>query len=354
MIPAMRRIAFLLVLLGASTLCLGQTKGLHKWGEGLTDWSGYQLADPSQEEPVFTAYTFNKERKTVRKDGIAYTYYDVTAAFRPALSWVRPEARTDAGLAGLRRDFDLLEYFARCYRDTLLTTGDKDGSIQMEYLNRFQQAREQARGGDIPGYSLSDAPFDITQRPWTTSRRGGGISLGAYGSVPLRSITNILGPSVGATLGIERQWGRSVLLVDFSAAAHRIVRRYTGLWGLGKNEKMAPGALASLNYGFEAVSSRVVRLGLHAGPAFGGYLFSPLENPTCFIGGPGVTEGLYLDLILSRTASFVGSRPEMANTALRFRVYGSQLWSLQQDGLIFPSVNLSISLHFHSHPLNLQ
>ena len=56
--------------------------------------------------------------------------------------------------------------------------------------------------------------------------------------------------------------------------------------------------------------------------------------------------------LIARNISFIGERPESADTSLRFRVYGSHLWSMQQQGLIFPAINLSVSLHFNSHPLN--
>ena len=349
----MEKTIIILALLGTASLCMGQTKDLHKWSEGLPDWSDHQIVDLSHDEPSSTAFTFSKERRTIRKDGTTYSYYDVTAAFHPSLSWVRSDSVTDDVLAGIRKDFDLLEYFARCYRDTLLTTRDKDGSIQMEYLERFQQAREQARGGAYPSaYSLSSEPFDITGIPWTKSRRGGGVSIGAYSSIPFGSLAKMLGLSVGVTLGIDKRWNRSLLLVDFSGGLHRITRNYYGLWGINKNDKHTPSALVSLNYGFDVVSTRAVRLGLHTGPAFGGYFFTTKEVPTLFVGGPGITEGLYLDLILSHSVSFIGERPESADSSLRFRVYGSHLWSLQQESLIFPAINFSVSLHFNSHPLN--
>ncbi len=349
----MEKTIIILALLGTASLCMGQTKGLHKWSEGLQDLNGYQIVDPPRDGPSFTSFTFSKERKTVRKDGIAYSYYDVTAAFRPELSWVRSDAMTDGTLAEIRQDFDLLEYFARRYRDTLLTTSDKNGAIQMEYLNRFEQARKQVRdGADLSSYSLSAEPFDITAIPGTKSRRGGGMTVGAYSSLPFGSLADMLSGSVGATLGVDRRWGRNILLVDFSAGAHRITRHYYGLWGIVKNDRVTPSVLASLNYGFELVSTHAMRLGLHTGPAYGGYLFMTQEERTRFVGGPGITEGLYLDFIIARNISFIGERPESADTSLRFRVYGSHLWSIQQQGLIFPAINLSVSLHFNSHPLN--
>lgn len=71
-----------------------------------------------------------------------------------------------------------------------------------------------------------------------------------------------------------------------------------------------------------------------------------------FVGGPGVTEGLCLDFILSRTMSFVSGSPEFADTAIRIKVFGGHFWSLQQQGLIFPTLNVGIGFHFDSRPLS--
>ena len=349
----MKRIAFFLFLLGTAAVCTAQNKGLVKWSDGLKDLSGYPVVDDAREDPSYSFFTFLKDRKTVRKDGISYVYNDVTAALRPAQSWVRSDAQTAATLAGIRRDFDLMEYFARQYRDALLTANDQDGTLQMDFTRQFQEVREQIRlGADPAPYALDPAPFDITRREWEQSRRSGGVTLAAYGMLPYGSLSHMLSRGLGATLGFERRWKRHSLLVDASAAFHPLTRHFDGLQGAWKNEKMTPSFVASLNYGVVVVSSRVIRMTLHAGPAFGGYLFTLGKSASEFVGGPGVTEGLSLDFILSRTMSFVSGSPEFADTAIRIKVFGGHFWSLQQQGLIFPTLNVGIGLHFDSRPLS--
>lgn len=347
----MKKLIFILLFLGSATLCPGQNTVLHKWTEGLKDWSGYQIVEPSREEPSFTSFTLYKEKKNFRRDGIIYSYIDVTAAFEPQKSWVRSNAMTEAELSAVRRDFDLLEFFALQYRDTLLTTQDKDGSLMIEYNRKFEEARERVRkGADLSAYPLPATPFDVTQLAWARSDRSGGMSMALCTRVPVGSLTRLISPAIGINFGFERRWGRNALLLDGTVGIHFLTNRYSDITGAWNNQHQTPSFAVSAGYGRELFSTEELRLSVHAGPAFGGYLFSTNGAMGVLAGGPGLSEGLCLDYVVSRNISFSGRSPEYSDTSIRVRLYSDQIWILGQNYLL-PTINLSAGIHFDSRLL---
>ena len=348
----MKKLIFILLFLGSAALCPGQDKGLRIWPDTPTDWSGYQVVEPSREEPSFTSFTLYKEKKSFRKDGINYSYIDVTAAIRPAQSWVRSDAMTETELSSVRRDFDLLEFFALQYRDALLTTQDKDGFLMIEYTRQFEDARERVRkGADLSAYSLPAAPFDITQLAWIRSDRSSGVFLGLGTRIPFGSLTRMISPAIGLDFGFERRWGRNAFLLGGTAGIHFLTYRYFDITGAWNNQHQTPSFAISAGYGRDLFSTEELRLSVHAGPAFGGYVFSTNGAMGVLAGGPGLSEGLCLDYVISRSISFSGRSPEYSDTSLRFRLYSDQIWILGQNYFL-PTLNLSVGIHFDSRLLS--
>ena len=347
----MKKIATTLLFLAVAAACLGQDRNIRRWSEGIKDWSGYQVVDPGHEGTSYTDFSLYKEKKSTIKNGITYRYIDVIAGFRPAESWVRSDKMTEQELSAVRRDFDLLEYFAWQFRDTLLTTQDKDGSMLIEYNRRFRKAREEVlAGADMAAYSLPAKPFDITEIPWTFSSKSGGISLAVCTTIPFGSLARLLSPGPGLSVGFERKWEKNSFLLEGTMGTHWFKQPYYDLKGAWNNKTTTPSLSLSLSYGRDIFSGKDMHLTVQGGPTFGGYLFTSGYSVTAFTGGPGLSEGICLDYIISRAMNFTGRYPDYADSMIRVRLYVNQFYNLR-GGNILPTLNISVGFHIDNRLL---
>ena len=152
----------------------------------------------------------------------------------------------------------------------------------------------------------------------------------------------MLFPGYGLSLGYEYSFGNSFLLADFSATNSKI-HDATGLWHTAWLTGTAVTCLmGSVNYGYRLVSSGPFRLSVCAGPVYEAR--NLMHNKSAYpLGGPGISESLCLDYRLARNVSFGPKRPGETDTCLRLRIYGDQVWSLNEKKLT-PSLNASLCL----------
>ena len=348
----MRKYLLLLPCLLLSALaCRAQDK--HTWAEGIRDWTGFQIAEPAREGDFHTSFTLLKERRTVRRDGVVYHYLDVTAAALPYQSWVKADAMTPAGLERIAQEFNLIEWFARQYRDERLFTRDKDGARERDYIARFQAARDSLRldADLLSRYPLGVEPFDITALPVQISDRSVGVSFGFFTGLPLGSLAHLLNPAVGLTLSYELRRDAHAFLLDASIGNSTFRREYYGLNGAWMSRKGVLTFCLSASYSRDLVVSGPWRLSASAGPCYGVRLFSFEGNEAAPLGGPGLSEGIALDYRFHRTLSFSTRHPEQSDVSVRLRLYTDQIWNGRQRNII-PSVNLGVGLHFDNRSLS--
>ena len=343
--------SFFLCLLLLSALP-GRAQELRKWSEGLPDWSGFQIAGPARDSSSYASFTMIKNKVKVVRDGVVYHYLNITAAIDPSRSWVKADQMSDEELALIRQDFDLLEYFARLYRDDLLFEKDRDGTQQKNYIERFHNAQGRVREGEsLSRYALQAGEFDITQVPVTFSERSSGVSFGLFTGLPLGSLGRLLYPSFGVSAGYEFRKGPSSLLIDASVGLNAFKRHYYGLEGSWINHSMASSVCLSVQYGRELAAAGPWRLSAGAGPCYSARIFNYNRNAAYTIGGIGLSEGLCADLLFRRAMIFSSRRPERSDAYLRLRLYSDQIWNGPLKNII-PTVNLSVGLHFDSRSIS--
>lgn len=351
MISPMRRLLLPWLIL-LFVLPTGRAQDVRSWTEGIRDWTDYQIADPSREGDSHTSFTLLKEHKSVHRNGIFYHYRDVTAGAIPYQSWVKPDAMTPDELARIGQEFDLLEWFARRYRDEILFVKDKDGARERYYIARFHAAQDSLRqGADLSHYALEQEPFDITAVPVRISDGSAGVSVGLYSGLPFGSLAQLLHPAFGVALGYEIRRGPHIFVLDASVGSSSFKRKYYGLDGAWMNKKVVLTFCLSLGYGREITSSGPWHLSASAGPCYGARMFSFEGNEATPLGGIGLSEGVCLDYRFRRTLSFGTRHPEQSDAMLRLRLYADQIWNGRQRNII-PSVNLAVGLHFENRSLS--
>ena len=170
----MKRILFIVLLLGRITQLQAQTPEGRLWSEGPFQWKDFTCFHSADGSAVHSTITWWETTKTIKVGYIKYFYTDVHAVFHPKYSFVKPEAATDAGLAEEQRRFDLEELFARRLRDSLLVGVNDDVKaarkrIKDEAKTAFETGRADSLLADNP---LKEDSFDPVAVQW---REKGGL-----------------------------------------------------------------------------------------------------------------------------------------------------------------------------------
>ncbi len=331
----------IIMLLYAGTLFC-QAQDTRRWSEGIPDWSGFRITEAADSASSFASFTLLKDKKTVRTNGIVYRYMDVTGALLPYMSWVRSDSMNDIELASIRRDFDILEYYARAFREELLFVSDRNGELERKYIKLFRDAQSEAHAsGDYTRYALQREPFDISQVSYVTSGRDHGVSVGLFTNLPLGDQGRLVYPTPGVALAFDLGRGPGRFLAEINVGASPFRRHYQGI-----RRKFVP--YASLFVFYRRVVSRLDRwrFSLYGGPGYSLRDYQE-DNFKTMVGGPSASEGVCADFFLGRSVSFTSSHPEQTDRFLQVKLSCNQLFNAKQ-GKIVPSINLSAGLWFQS------
>ena len=341
----MKRFILSLILLASSLYCC-RAQDMRLWIDGpVSDWSGFQIAPADDSLSFFASYTLSKKRQRVRTTDAVYRYMDFSGAILPYMSRVKQEAMNASELAALQREFDILEYFARQYRDDLLFSTDTRSLKENDYIARFREAcKEACRTGDYSRYSLSRGQFDVSAISYETGARFTGITAGIFTDMPIGDQGRLLYPTAGLTLGIDRgrdrgsfdaqaQVGVSAYRKDYMDLRQSFVL-YSSVFGLYRREIATVGP---------------AKLSVHAGPGFAGRLFEA-AGEYILVGGPSLREGLATDIYAGRTVVFSTGRPEQSDRFWRVILSLDQLYNLRTHKL-FPAVNLAVGLWFQTRSI---
>lgn len=340
----MRKIVLPLILLASGALfCRAQD--VRRWGEDPVDWTGYRVAAVSDTATSFTAFTLLKNRETIQSGDVFYSYLDVSGAFLPYQSWVRPEAMNDTELQVIRQDFDLLEYFARAYRDDLLFATDKDSVKEEDYIARFRAARQEAHAtGNYSKYALTTEEFDISRIAYDETPNYTGVSLALCTDFPFGDQARLLTPSAALSLTVTRGRGVNAFGATLQAGGSFFWRRYQHL-----PQKLVPYFNVTALYKREIKGSERMLLSFVGGPGFAGRVINYADR-WILVGGPAFSEGLTAEFRAGRTVSLSKFRPEQADRFWQVRLSLSQLYNLHANKFI-PSVNLSVGVHYRNRSI---
>lgn len=163
----MKRILFIVLLLGGISQLQAQTPENRLWSEGPLQWKDFTGFPTADGTALHSTITWRETTKTIKVGYIKYIYTDVHAVFHPKYSFVKPEAATDAGLAEEQRRFDLEELFARRWRDSLLL-GVSDVKAARERIKKEAKAAIETDGADtlLAAHPLKEDSFDPVAVRW--------------------------------------------------------------------------------------------------------------------------------------------------------------------------------------------
>lgn len=336
---------FISLLLLAAALLETRAQAIIRWSDGIKDWSGIRISEPTDTLPSSISFTLLKEKKSVRTPGITYRYREITAAIIPGQSYIRPDAMTESTLQTIRKDFNILEYYARLLREELLFTTNPQQKLEQQYIALFREAREKAHlTGDYSPFILPDDSFDITRVPFESSRRFHGIALSLFTNIPLGDMGRLLYPAAGVSLSFGLGQNNSSLLaeIDYGLSLYRN-RNYD------LRDNPVPYIGAFVMYRGALVHTGRWNLSLLGGPGFTLRAFDHLDYRQ-YIYGPALNEGLCADLHLNRKIWFSSRRPELADTFLRFTLSCGQAYNPAQK-LICPSINFAVGVYFQDRTI---
>ena len=338
----MKKLLFSLLFLSLTALLCCRAQDVRRWSEGLPDWTGFRVADEADSADFFVSFTLLKDKKVVRTKDATYRYIDYTGALLPFSSWVKSEAMNEARLAAIRKDFDILEYFARSLRDERLFTYDKDRSMEKVYIERFQAARKEAHTtGNYSKYALPDAPFDISSVPYETATFHHGVTVGLFSNIPFGDQGRLVYPTAGAAVLFEFGHERGGFQAEVNVGASPFKRHYLGLSG-----NWVPYVSVFTLYRGELFRKDKWRVSLYGGPGYSSRSY--VENDERIsVGGLSLCEGICTDFLLNRLVTLSGPRPEQTNRFLQFKVSFNQLYNSRQRNTV-PSVNLTAGLWFQT------
>ena len=337
---------FFIVLLFFSVALACRAQDVRRWSEGLPDWSGFRIANESDSASSYAAFTLIKEKRTVRIKGVKYHYLDVTSALLPYNSWVKADAMNAAELFAVQRDFDLMEYFARSFRDSLFFTTDKNGKMERGYVERFRAAQQQAHTtGDYSEYALPGDPFNISNVPYDVSNNHLGESIGLFSNMPFGSQGRLLFPSVGASLALEFGRERNGFQVEAAIGVSPFRNRYVGL-----RSQIVPYVGVFALYRRELFSEGSWRFSVYCGPGYSVRVFNQ-ETFRTKVGGVSLCEGVSADYYLGRSVIFSTAYPEQVDRFLQFKLSFNQIYNALQQKLV-PSVNLTAVILFQGSGIN--
>ena len=331
----------LLFLLCAIPFCC-QAQSLRRWNEGPMNWTGFRTAEPSDSVSSHVSYTLAKKKEHFKARGATYYYLDYSAAFIPETSRVKEGAKNDAELQSLQKEFDILEYFARAYRDELLYANVKDIPKETDYIARFRAALEEARlTGDYSKYALSREPFDVSAIEYDAPSKFTGVTPALFTDLPIGDQGRVVYPTVGFSGAFElgRDKHAFGLQAQIGVSAYR--RHYLNLV-----KKTVPYFGITAFYRRELMSGDKANLSVWGGPGFSGR-HHELIDEYVLIGGPSLSEGIIVDLFAGRAVSLSRGHPEQVDRYWQFELTVNELYNLSQ-GKVFPAVNLSAGLYFQS------
>ncbi len=331
---------FLLLLYAGNLFC--QAQDVRRWSEGIPGWSGFRIMEAADSASSFASFTLLKDMRVVRTNSTVYRYMDVTGALLPYMSWVKSDSMNDAELASIRRDFGILEYYARAFREELLFSYDKDGSLERKYIQLFREAQSEAHAsGDYSRYALSQEPFDISQISYEASGWDHGVSVGLFTNLPFGDQGRLVYPTAGAALAFDLGQGPGRFMAEVNIGASPFRRHY-----LGMQRSLVPYASLFAFYRRDVSRMDRWRFSLYGGPGYSLRLFR--ENDHNFaVGGLSASEGVCADFFLGRSVSFGTRHREQTDRFLQFKLSCNQLFNAKQ-GTIVPSINFSAGLWFQS------
>lgn len=334
----------LILLIGAGTLCC-QAQLLRRWTDGSVDWTGFRIADPADTSSSYVAYTLAKKRERMRAQHATYHYLDFTAGIIPYMSWVKQEAMDDTELKAIQRDFDVLEYFARQYRDDLLFSVGRNTIKEDNYIERFKAARDEAHAtGDYSKYVLSRGRFDVSAIEYEAEARFLGIAANLFADLPFGDQGRLLYPTAGLGFALELGRNRHGFGVQAQLGGAAFRHKYMFM-----TQSIVPYFGVTPFYRGEIVANGGFHLSLYGGPGISGRIFE-IAGERRLIGGPSLCEGLTADFYFGRTVSLSNGHPEQADHFWQLRLNFNQLYNVSQHKL-FPAVNLAAGLYFQSRSI---
>lgn len=349
----------------------GNAQNIRPWTEGPLDWNDFgKSAAPYDYTELVPSWNKTEVRKKVGKRTFIFT--DIHASLDSSMNIVGKEAATPELLKIHQRAFDICEFIAEGFRDSLLWQGKASKVKEVTFSQRYWKFRDGLYAGDDPLIHPSGEPFDITGIPFRKSDTGLGGTASFGIVVPFGSLASLSTPTPTLSLaltywkndcfispeiivgkGKSKDNFQNVTGVDCSKVSYLpFVRKeqdedYAGHAISGKD---VPYSSIRINLGKMFLEpGKDSRMGAFIAPGLTYSKFSTKAGShVTGAGGISVTEGIVIDSMIHEWISF--NSHESNRIGLNIKLYADQIWNNASKVLI-PTFNLSVGLSFLSNDI---
>lgn len=315
---------------------VGQVDSTRLWREGPLQWSDFQGDGAFQEQNVLSVITWKEGVKKEKVGYIRYYYPDIHAEFHPFWSFVKEGFATDEELQRQQYRFDIEEYYARAFRDSLLHGVSSISETRTLYYQRAAEAIEkETLEHTVLKETLAGEDLDPKSLKWSG---GGGSFFDVNYSIRFFPVmadkyvrfTNNLGLSVGF---LKK---RFILAFDLNLlSADEMLGHY---YRYPYTDYRSQGAY--LGYAFYQTERWSISALIGGG--CGRYFMVRDKDPARIFDktyeSGFIQEGLLVDYTLSSFISLHRKNPERTDIRVFARLYSDQM--IIHDGVI-PAVGLN-------------
>ena len=350
------------ILLLASLCCRAQF--YRSWADGPLTRYDFQMPFPENAGNVKDAYislSLIRENKVVKSQDIVYKYQDIMASIIPGQSWISPEARTEATLARLQKEFDVFQHFASRYRDDYLFYNDlrqdqyenyfpetnKHKLPESWYLEQYRLAvQEIGKTGDASPYPVSREAFDITKVPCRIEEGSTRVLFYLISVFPGSALRREFEPAYGLSGGVAHREGKGMFGTELSIAA-------VGPHNFGYDENGGSfdtkGAFLRFMayYGRYLFSEGKMGVNVFAGAGYSAWKPGLIIADPLFAGAT-LTQGVNLEFPLKKTMNFLAKKPQLQILNLNVKLYVDELYNASEK-IIMPTFNLAVGLDYGWH-----
>lgn len=330
------------ILLVAALLIHAATyaQDIKTWDQGPLEWSDFTISNRVGDTTSFSVIDFSIVYKKIKSGRTTYNYKDVKAAFHVNSSWVCSDYITDSELQFNQSVFDLMEFNARKYRDSLLFHQGKLQKLNQYFITTaYNDVAKYRTDKNRASFKLCDDDFDITTVKWKNSMNGFGISAGLTVTVPFGALGELVHPIPCLTLSATRYLKKNMITAEL----------YYGIGKARKDYYKTEGIQLGTDLPGESVP--VINVNLLAGR----YIHQGNNLKLFFVAGPGymnakfrdftgngftLTEGIGAD-IKFHDLIFFFNRPSHYENNIRVQLSAGQILKLKDDCIV-PIMQLSV------------
>lgn len=339
---------FLVVL---SLFCLGINaiaQDLRPWSAGPLQWSEFRGDGSFQEQNALSVITWEETTGKTREGYIRYYYPVLQAVFNPTYSFIKEGSATPEELARQQYHFDLKEYFARAFRDSLMHgVADLDATRSL-FDHRCQEAFEKSTVSPEELHAaLQNDTYDPKALRW---KEANSFRFDIGYAARWIPVTPDKYSPVCDYLTFRVGYIRNRFSASFELNLLSIASMIIGL-----QKPLTLYRAQSVLFGYDILQKNRFYLTALAGGGIGRYMMLRSEDPASILNktyeSGFATEAIQAEYTVASYCTLQKGKPERTDVRLFTRLGADQMFV--SDGII-PSFHLHFGINFSVIRLKLQ